>query len=48
MHWQLVASYSTVNYTDFFCSAETKIAKLSNSVELDEAVHNEPPRLDLH
>ena len=28
--------------------AETKIAEFSNSVDLDEVAHNEPPHLDLH
>ena len=27
---------------------ETKIAEFSNSVDLDEAAHNEPPHQDLH
>ena len=26
---------------------ETKVAKFANSVDLDEAAHNEPPHLDL-
>ena len=28
--------------------AERKIAEFSNSVDLDEVAHNEPPLLDLH
>ena len=28
--------------------AETKIAELANSVDLDEVAHNEPSHLDLH
>ena len=27
---------------------ETKIAEFSNSVDLDEVAHDEPPHLDLH
>ena len=51
----LIRIYAFCKFSFFICGVlnlkkmpETKIADFAKSIDPDEAVHNEPPHLDLH
>ena len=41
-------NYGTEIVKLFKCVPGTKITEFSNSVDLNEVAHNEPPHLDIH